>query len=347
MSVKSSGTPGATRAQVRSRETREWFARKGRRSCAARVARVRRGTRENEGRLPHVHVGTLARRVSAVACTRAGIVAYAWMFRTHTRPRRWLMPLLCALTMTAPAHADPQATAPPAPQPRVPLNITVDKSKVDLMAHHLELTASRALVKVTIKVTSDSGAVLADETHELSSQAAGAPLLVTWSPSADETVARIEVYVYDVAGYYKGFALTPWTVNIAHEEVTFQTDSAAIAEAEKPKLEASFAKVSEALAKHPEMQGVRLFIAGHTDTVGDASYNLRLSRSRAQAIARWFRQRSLRIPIAWEGFGKTALLVKTADNVDEPRNRRVDYILSADEPVFKSSGFRPSWNGVP
>ena len=84
----------------------------------------------------------------------------------------------------------------------------------------------------------------------------------------------------------------------------------------------------------------------NTDTVGDASYNLLLSRQRAQAIAKWFRQRGLKIPIGYEGFGETALLVKTADEVDEPRNRRVDYILSVDEPVFKSSGLRPTWYRV-
>ena len=258
--------------------------------------------------------------------------------------------ILAGLTGTATAaHADdaPASTQQGGPRARVPLDITVDKSKVDLQEHHLELRASRDLLKVTIKVTGDSGTVLADEEHVLSSHPAGSTLVVSWSPSTDESAARIEVFVYDVAGYYKGFALTPWSVKVAHEEVNFQTDSAIIGDTEKPKLEASFTKVSEALARHPEMQGVRLFIAGHTDTVGDATYNLRLSRLRAQAIARWFRQRGLRIPIAWEGFGKASLLVKTADNVDEPRNRRVDYILSVDEPVFKSSGFRPSWNGVP
>jgi outer membrane protein OmpA-like peptidoglycan-associated protein len=242
----------------------------------------------------------------------------------------------------------------PAPQPTAvgstklpPLDVTIDKSKVDLAAHHLELKASRDLAKVTIKVVGDSGAVLSDDSKDLPPHRAGVPLVVSWTPSTDEAAARIEVFVYDTEGYYKGFALTPWSVAIPHEEVNFKTDSADIGDAEKPKLEASFAKVSEALAKHPEIQGVRFFIAGHTDTVGGAEYNVRLSRARAQAIAGWFRQRGLKIPIGWEGFGKSALLIKTADNVDEPRNRRVDYILSVDEPVFKSSGQKPSWHGVP
>jgi len=34
---------------------------------------------------------------------------------------------------------------------------------------------------------------------------------------------------------------------------------------------------------------------------------------------------------------------RSSDEVDEPRNRRVDYILSIDEPTFKTSGFRPAW----
>jgi outer membrane protein OmpA-like peptidoglycan-associated protein len=228
----------------------------------------------------------------------------------------------------------------------VPLDLAIDKSKVDLAEHHLELRASRDLERLTIKVIGDSGAVLADDSRDLGPQPAGKPLVVGWSPSSDEPVARIEVFVYDVDGYYKGIAITPWTVFIPHEDVAFQFDSARIEESERPKLEASFARIAQALASHPQLR-VTLFVAGHTDTVGEAGYNLRLSRQRAQAIARWFRQRGLKIPIGYEGFGESALLVKTADEVDEPRNRRVDYILSVEEPVLKASGFRPSWNRIP
>jgi outer membrane protein OmpA-like peptidoglycan-associated protein len=227
-----------------------------------------------------------------------------------------------------------------------PLLLDVDKSKVDLNEHRLELKASRALLRVTIKVTGDSGAILADDSLDLGPQPAGAPLVVRWAPSSDEPVARIEVFVYDAEGYYKGIAIVPWSIAIPHEEVNFKTNSYQFDESEKPKLEASFGKITEALARHPEIR-VTLFLAGHTDTVGDAGYNLHLSRQRAQAIASWFRQRGLKIPIAYEGFGESALFVKTADEVDEPRNRRVDYILSVDEPVFKSNGFRASWARLP
>jgi hypothetical protein len=59
----------------------------------------------------------------------------------------------------------------------------------------------------------------------------------------------------------------------------------------------------------------------HTDTVATAEYNQELSTRRAQALARWFRSHGLKLPIACAGMGERALKVKTADEVDEPRNR--------------------------
>ena len=35
--------------------------------------------------------------------------------------------------------------------------------------------------------------------------------------------------------------------------------------------------------------------------------------------------------------------VKTRDEVDEPRNRRVDYMLGIEPPRFKKSNTTPSW----
>jgi outer membrane protein OmpA-like peptidoglycan-associated protein len=240
-----------------------------------------------------------------------------------------------------PARAEGSAAAPP--RSGAPLDVTIDLAKVNLDEHHLELKASRDLARVTIKVTGDSGAVLASEERDLPPHPAGRPLVVTWTPSSDEAPLRIEVFVYDVDGFYKGVAITPWSVTIPHDDVKFKTDSSNIEESEKPKLEEAFSKVSDALARHPDLKPT-LYLAGHTDTVGDAAHNLRLSKQRAQAIGRWFRQRGLRIPIAFEGFGESALLVVTADEVDEPRNRRVDYILSLEPPTFKASGVRPAWN---
>ena len=228
--------------------------------------------------------------------------------------------------------------ATPAPQ------IQIDKSKIDLPNHRLEMRLSLPPAEVQIKVTADSGQELADERHDFTGQPAGSPLIVTWTPSSDAIVARIEIMAHDTAGGFAGVAITAWSVSIPHEEVVFKTDSSDIMESERPKLEASLQLIAAAVAKHKDEFGrPTLFIAGHTDTVGATAYNFKLSQARAQSIARWFKGHGLRIPVAYEGFGEAALAVKTADNVDEPRNRRVDYILSIEEPVVRATGFRPSW----
>ncbi|MDQ2696600.1 MAG: OmpA family protein [Pseudomonadota bacterium] len=66
-------------------------------------------------------------------------------------------------------------------------------------------------------------------------------------------------------------------------------------------------------------------ITGHTDTVGDAAYNDRLSRQRAAEIRAVLIGRGLRAPaIVPVGRGERQPLVPTADGVAQPRNRRVE-----------------------
>lgn len=68
-----------------------------------------------------------------------------------------------------------------------------------------------------------------------------------------------------------------------------------------------------------------ILLIGHTDTVGSADYNDKLSLMRAERardlLATMGLERS-RIQVA--GRGKRELLVPTEDNVAEPRNRRVE-----------------------
>ena len=46
------------------------------------------------------------------------------------------------------------------------------------------------------------------------------------------------------------------------------------------------------VTKYKELGRITLFIAGHTDSVGNEGYNLQLSQRRAQSIGSWFRQPS-------------------------------------------------------
>jgi outer membrane protein OmpA-like peptidoglycan-associated protein len=217
---------------------------------------------------------------------------------------------------------------------------------VDLEGRRLEVKLSRPACKVVLKVIGESGAVLANVIQPFDGSPAGTALSVGWSPSGSEAVSRIEVWGHDTAGFYVGVAITPWNLKIPHEEVNFETNSDAIRASEVPKLEASLKLVKEALTKHKELGNISLFIAGHTDSVGSPEHNLGLSRRRARSIAAWFRGQGVKIPIAYEGLGEASLLVKTADEVAEARNRRVDYILAVEPPRLPAGPGGFGWKGL-
>jgi len=66
-------------------------------------------------------------------------------------------------------------------------------------------------------------------------------------------------------------------------------------------------------------------IIGHTDTTGDDAYNENLGLMRAQSIAALLQQTGLQaLELSVVSHGKRNLLVPTANNVPEPRNRRVE-----------------------
>ena len=235
----------------------------------------------------------------------------------------------------------------PAARAGSPLLIEVDKVRVDLAAHKLEVRMNHTAGHVELKIFGPTGdAPLVDRDEDFKGTPPGEALVVTW-PDPGGEVARIDVRAYDASGAYVGVALTPWFVSIPHEEVNFATDSATITADEAPKLDASLKLITDALAKYHDLGPIKLFIAGHTDTVGAPAYNLKLSQRRAQSIAAWFRKHGLKVPIFYEGFGEQALRVATPDETDEIRNRRVDYILGVDEPALKAAGFRPAWKRAP
>ena len=217
----------------------------------------------------------------------------------------------------------------------------------DLTTGHMEIRTGIGEGKAQLVLISaaDNEPVL-DHVQAFTTHDPGDPLILNFKPVPKATdIGRVDVRVIDPTGAYETKSFSPWMVTIPHEEVNFATDQAAVAPAEAPKLQASFGLITEALNKNPGVVP-RLFIAGHTDTVGAAPYNLALSRKRAAAIAAWFRKNGLHIAIAYEGFGEHALRVPTPDNTNEPKNRRVDYILAVEEPVLKATDFRPSWKLV-
>lgn len=85
---------------------------------------------------------------------------------------------------------------------------------------------------------------------------------------------------------------------------------------------AELAKILVELKRRPVPD---VAVIAHTDTVGDHEANDRLSAQRAERVKAFLVD--IGIPaerIQTSGRGERQLLVETADNVDEPRNRRVE-----------------------
>lgn len=214
-----------------------------------------------------------------------------------------------------------------------PIQVELKRNQVDLEERSLHLRMNNPAGRASLVIHSASGRVMHEATTDFSGQPAGAKLELRW-PAQDEPIARMELRVYDASDSWSGFELLPFTVEIPHDDVVFESASFAIRDGEVPKLEQAYAAILDAINEHGSDLKARLYVLGHTDTVGSTGDNQQLSRQRAAAIAHWFAARGgISLPILAAGFGESQPLVKTADNVDEPRNRRAQYILAAQAPA--------------
>ncbi len=253
-------------------------------------------------------------------------------------PSRVLAAVVAAGLSSALSSAASVAFAEP-PSASEKLRMAIDTEKVDLKAGVLEVTLSHPADRVKVEVQGDGGKILAQVERRFEGARPGTPLVVRWSTPAGEAITRIEVFGYDTRGYYQGTAITPWYVEVPHEDVVFKTGSAHIDPPEEKKLRQSLAKIRELLARAEAAQPT-LFVLAHTDTVGSHEDNQALSERRARSIAGFFLAAGLPIEIRFAGAGERALAVPTADSVPEARNRRADYMLSLQPPKLAGVALR-------
>ena len=107
-------------------------------------------------------------------------------------------------------------------------------------------------------------------------------------------------------------------------EIHFAHDSAEILPESYPQLD----EVARAILS-PELAPYLFEIGGHTDTMGDAAYNLDLSRKRAEAVKRYLLEHFPKISatrLKAVGYGETKPLVEPDDTPEKrARNRRVEF----------------------
>ena len=206
------------------------------------------------------------------------------------------------------------------------LTIGYDAGHLDLAAHRLEFKPSRAVREASLVAIGEDGQELGRGAATYPDAAPGW-LAIGWTQPADARVLQLKLRVTAADGAATTVELTPWSVTVDHQDVTFATDSAVIDPAQRARLDDSLAKIAELVKRTERFMKPALYIAGHTDTVGPAAKNRALSTARALAIGQYFRDHGLAIPIAVAGFGEDVPRVTTADNTDEPANRRADYVL--------------------
>jgi len=106
---------------------------------------------------------------------------------------------------------------------------------------------------------------------------------------------------------------------VAPGDVLFDTDQAVIRPDAAKALHAIALKIKAA------SPNARIRVEGHTDDRGDATYGLRLSERRAQAVASWLiRTEGFKAAlITTKGFGETAPAVPNTSAANRQKNRRV------------------------
>jgi outer membrane protein OmpA-like peptidoglycan-associated protein len=230
-----------------------------------------------------------------------------------------------------------------------PVHVAYDAEHLDLARHVLQFKPSRPITDATLDVIADDGTKIDTAARSYDAAAAAAGWLsIEWRGPDPQHVMQLELHVRTADGAATKVTLVPWTVTIDHDDVKFRTDSAEIDPDERAKLDASVTTITEIIARTSGHMKVQLYVAGHTDTVGGAADNRKLSLARAAAIGAYFAAHGVRAPIVVAGFGEDVPKVKTRDNVDEPANRRADYVLgpAGAPPPFKGAylAAKASWH---
>ena len=222
------------------------------------------------------------------------------------------------------------------------LSVDLSRASADVEKRTLTVRVSEAVEKAEITAFGARKAVLDRRAIELT----GGPgeITVPWVGDPADVVL-LDVTLHSAAAW-AGFTYSPWFLDIPHDDVLFESNSADVPPSEFHKLERTLRDLQEVVEKYGEIVPVKLYIAGCTDTVGDGAHNRELSRRRARAIAQWLREHGYDRPIFFHGFGESLLAVSTGDGVDEARNRRVLYMVGANPPPAGSGVPRVSWSAL-
>ncbi len=212
----------------------------------------------------------------------------------------------------------------------VPIDVQTQATLQQLAKRQFEVTANRDVARVDMTLVGEGGVPLGK--HVYKPEKPSTHFTVEW-PKLAVPVLSIEATFNDAQGIGRNVLLYPWYVEVPHDDVNFPTAQYEIPKTEEPKMVAAYNKVVDAAGRVAKHAPVKLYVIGHTDTVGPADKNLALSQRRAQSLAVYFRKHGFSLPVLFTGLGESALLVATPDETDNAQNRRAQYVLAIDPPL--------------
>ena len=213
-----------------------------------------------------------------------------------------------------------------------PLQLEVPYDRLEVKKGRLELRLSRPGASCQYVVLKEGQAPLRG-TEEFKGTAAQDWLTLDWgTPASEDVVLKIAIECLDVDGFSNGIELFPWQIEVPHEDVNFDTNSYEVLLAEVPKVEAAARQIVRTVRRYGAVLSLKLFVSGHTDSVGKKEANQKLSEKRAAVIGRELIRAGVQIPVYYYGYGEEGQGVVTPDETASLTNRRVRYILAAEAP---------------
>ena len=225
------------------------------------------------------------------------------------------------------------------------LKLQISKDDVDLVNRTLYFKLNKPADSAQIKIYTPDGELLTEKVELYNGAQAGKKLSIGWSSLlGNKDNFRLDLKVTDVDDFWVSWEIIRFYLEIPHEEVVFESAKWDIRPTEEPKLKEPTVLLLDAIEKYGKLMDCRLYVAGHTDTVGSVADNRELSRKRARSIAKYFMSKGIKgIPIFVRGLGEESLAIETGDSVAEEKNRRAQYILATFAPEIAGPG---SWHQI-
>ena len=121
------------------------------------------------------------------------------------------------------------------------------------------------------------------------------------------------------------------------EQPKFDFNKSAI----KKESDSLLTEVAKVMTDHLEIKHVR--VEGHTDNVGDAAYNKKLSQQRAQAVVTWLTAHNIdKTRLEAKGMGKESPMVPNDTELNRALNRRVEFHIESQDTTTNEEVKTPS-----